>query len=110
VKVTAHVFPRSTFSIFQYLGRLVAASDGGKIALITPEARGNPPLEDDTLFAVNTGDSGGCFLTVDYDGTYCVPNSALNTKRILGLLVQLLALNTSIRDVGITQQVQLLPQ
>ncbi|THD48259.1 MAG: hypothetical protein E7774_03180 [Bradyrhizobium sp.] len=110
VKVTAHVFPRSTFSIFQYLGRLVAASDSGKIELITAEARGNPPLEDDTLFAVNAGDSGGCFLTVDYDGTYCVPNSALNTKRILGLLVQLLALNTSIRDVGITQQVQLLPQ
>jgi hypothetical protein len=110
VKVTAHVYPRSTFSIFQYLGRLVAASDGGKIALITDEAKGHAPLEDDTLFEVNAGDSGGCFLTVDYDGTYCVPNTALNTKRILGLLVQLLALNTSIRDVGITQQVQLLPQ
>ena len=110
VKVTAHVYPRSTFSIFQYLGRLVAASDSGKIELITDEARGHAPLEDDTLFAVNTGDSGSCFLTVDYGGTYCVPDSALNTKRILGLLVQLLALNTSIRDVGITQQVQVLPQ
>ena len=42
--------------------------------------------------------------------TTACPQSALNTKRILGLLVQLLALNTSIRDVGITQQVQLLPQ
>jgi hypothetical protein len=110
VKVTAHVFPRSTFSIFQYLGRLVAASDSGKIALITDEAKGHAPLEDDTLFEVNSGDSGSCFLTVDYGGTYCVPDSALNTKRILGLLVQLLALNTSIRDVGITQQVQVLPQ
>jgi hypothetical protein len=110
VKVTAHVYPRSTFSIFQYLGRLVAASDGGKIALITDDAKGHAPLEDDTLFDVTTGDSGSCFLTVDYGGTYCVPNSALNTKRILGLLVQLLALNTSIRDVGITQQVQVLPQ
>ena len=39
--MTAHVFPRSTFSIFQYLGRLVAASDAGKIALITPQARGH---------------------------------------------------------------------
>ena len=53
----------------------------------------------------------GCFLTVDYGGKgYCVPDSALNTKRILGLLAQLLALSTTVQDVGITQQVQLLPQ
>ena len=112
--VTAHVFPRSTFSIFQYLGRLVAAGDEGQIKLITDQAKGHAPLEDDTLFAVTTAAAplgGDCFLTVDYGGAnYCVPASALNTKRILGLLVQLLALNTSIRDVGITQQVQLLPQ
>ena len=31
--VTAHVFPRSTFSIFQYLGRIVAAGDEGQIKL-----------------------------------------------------------------------------
>jgi len=113
-QVTAHVFPRSTFSIFQYLGRLVAAGDEGQIQLITDQAKGHAPLEDDTLFAVTTGAApagGDCFLTVDYGGAnYCVPATALNTKRILGLLVQLLALNTSIRDVGITQQVQLLPQ
>ncbi len=112
--VTAHVFPRSTFSIFQYLGRLVAAGDEGQIKLITDQAKGHAPLEDDTLFAVTTAAAplgGDCFLTVDYGGAnYCVPAGALNTKRILGLLVQLLALNTSIRDVGITQQVQLLPQ
>ncbi len=114
VKVTTHVFPRSTFSIFQYLGRLVAAGDEGQIKLITDQAKGHAPLEDDTLFAVTTAAAplgGDCFLTVDYGGAnYCVPAGALNTKRILGLLVQLLALNTSIRDVGITQQVQLLPQ
>jgi hypothetical protein len=112
--VTAHVFPRSTFSIFQYLGRLVAAGDEGEIKLITDQAKGHAPLEDDTLFAVTTAAApfgGDCFLTASYGGAnYCVPSSALNTKRILGLLVQLLALNTSIRDVGITQQVQLLPQ
>jgi hypothetical protein len=112
VKVTAHVYPRSTFSIFQYLGRLIAAGDDGQIALLTEQAKGHAPLEDDTLFSVTTGASlgAGCFLTVEHGGTYCVPDSALNTKRILGLLVQLLALNTSIRDVGITQQVQVLPQ
>lgn len=123
--VKLRVFPRSTFSIFQYLGRIVAAGEAGAIKLETPQAVGREPLKDDTLFAVVTGGDGvlgltggdigskggDCFLSVDYGGRgYCVPDSALNTKRILGLLAQLLALNTSVQDIGITQQVQLLPQ
>ena len=108
--VKLHVFPRSTFSIFQYLGRIVAAGEAGQIKLKTEQAIGRAPLQtDDTLFAVHR-DGGDCFLSVDYGRHgYCVPDDALNTKRILGLLAQLLALSTSIRDIGITQQVQLLP-
>ncbi len=106
--VKLQVFSRSTFSIFQYLGRLVAEGEAGQIKLNTDEAVGHEPLKDETLFAINSGGTG-CFLAVDYGRTYCVPDDALNTKRILGLLAQLLALNTSVRDVGITQQVQLLP-
>ncbi len=124
-RVEARVVSRSTFSIFQYLGRLVAEGEAGQIKLQTPQAVGAPPLRDDTLFAVSSGGDGlfglnggdvgvkggDCFLSVAYGGRgYCVPDSALNTKRILGLLAQLLALNTSVQDVGITQQVQLLPQ
>ncbi len=113
--VEARVFPRSTFSIYQYLGRLVAAGDAGAIKLMTPQAKGAPPLEDDTLFTITSGappaNGGDCFLTNSYGGhNYCLPDSALNSKRILGLLAQLMALSTSIQDVGITQQVQLLPQ
>jgi len=107
--VKLRVFPRSTFSIFQYLGRIIAAGDAGIIKLRTPEAIGHGALEDDTLFRVSSG-GGDCFLAVAYGRGYCVPQDAYNTKRILGLLAQLLALNTSIRDVGITPQVQLLPQ
>ncbi len=122
--VKLRVFPRSTFSIFQYLGRIVAAGEAGAVKLQTPQAVGRDPLKDDTLFAVasgadglfgiNGGDigskGGDCFLSVAYGGRgYCVPDGALNTKRILGLLAQLLALNTSVQDIGITQQVQLLP-
>ena len=59
--VKAHVFARSTFSIFQYLGRIVAAGEAGKIKLMTPQAIGHAPLKDDTLFAVNTGGGGDCF-------------------------------------------------
>jgi hypothetical protein len=113
VPTVLKVYPRSTFSIFQYLGRLVAEGDAGRIQLTTDEARGKPPLFDDTLFSVvPAGAGGGCFLLVDYAGrSYCVPEEgALNTKRILGLLAQLLALNTSVRDITNIPQVQVLPQ
>jgi hypothetical protein len=109
----AKVYPRSTFSIFEYLGRLVAEGDAGRIQLITEEAMGKPPLFDDIFFYVTPGTvGGGCFLFVDYAGrSYCVPeDGALNTKRILGLLAQLLALNTSVRDITSIPQVQVLPQ
>jgi len=111
VPVKVNVFPRSTFAIFQYLGRIVAGGEEHAVKLKTPEAIGQPPLVDDDLFLVTQGGLGGaCFLSVDYGGrTYCVPqDGALNTKRILGLLAQLIALNTSIRDIAITPQVQLL--
>jgi len=111
VRVKVNVLPRSTFGIFQFLGRIVAGGEEHAIKLKTPDAIGQPPLADDNLFVVDVGKSGeSCFLSVDYAGqTYCVPqDGAYNTKRILGLLTQLIALNTSIRDIAITPQVQLL--
>ena len=122
--VKAHVFPRSTFSIFQYLGRIVAAGEAGKIKLKTPQAVGPAPLgttrsspsqrwrwplrPQRRRLGVKAA-TASCRSTMAAAATAC-PTSALNTKRILGLLAQLLALNTSVQDVGITQQVQLLPQ
>jgi hypothetical protein len=108
--VKMQVFPRSTFAIFQYLGRIVAAGEAGDIKLRTEEAIGHGPLQDDRLFALNGGGvAAGCFVSVDYGGAgYCVPNDAINTKRILGLLAQLLALNTSVRDISLTPEVRLL--
>jgi hypothetical protein len=110
VLVKLNVFPRSTFSIFEYLGRMVAAGDEHVIKLATPDGIGNGPLADDDLFVVEHGKPGeGCFVSTMYAGQfYCVPDSAYNTKRILGLLVQLIALNTSIRDIGNTPTVQLI--
>ncbi len=104
--VTLRVFPRSTYSIFQYLGRIVAAGEAGRIELKTEQAIGRAPLRDETLFAVDGGED--CFLSVVYGRSYCVAEDALNAKRILGLLAQLLALNTSVRDIAITPEVQVL--
>lgn len=102
VKLT--VQPRSAFAIFQFLGRIVAAGEAGRIQLHSEEAIDRGPLRDENLFVVNGDGDGGCYLAIEHDGdTYCVPkNGAANTKRILGLLAQLIALNTSIADIPIT--------
>lgn len=112
-RVKLQVLPRSTFAIFQFLGHVVAAELAAQqagVKLQSPDAIGLPPLADDELFAINDSTGGGCFLSVNYGGrNYCVPeDGARNTKRILGLLAQLIALNTSLRAIPITQEVQLL--
>jgi len=108
-EVKLQVFPRSTFAIFQYLGRIVAAGDAGVITLRTADAIGAGALQDDKLFVLSRSGPASCFVSVDYGGGgYCVPDDAINTKRILGLLAQLLALNTSVRDISLTPEVRLL--
>ncbi len=110
-KVSLIVQPRSTFAIFQFLGRLVAEERGGEpIELRSAEAIGERPFEDHYLFVLTGGSPGDCFLDVSYDGqNYCVPDNAFNTKRILSLLAQLLALNTSVNEIPTTPQVQVVP-
>ena len=100
-RVKLQVLPRSAFAIFQYLGRIVAAGDAGRIRLSSPEAIDQPPLSDEFLFTLDQGASSDCFLSTTYEGqNYCVPrDGATNTKRILGLLTQLIALNTAVEDV-----------
>ncbi len=106
--VKLQILPRSAFAIFQYLGRIVAAGEQGRIRLSSREAIDYGPLHDDFLFYVTDGSSGPCYLSVNYEGiNYCVPaEGATNTKRILGLLVQLIALNTAIEDVPVTPTVR----
>lgn len=109
--VKAQVYPRSTFAIFQYLGKIIAAGDEAKIKLVSPEAISRGSLRDENLFTVERGaNAGGCFLWVNYaGGSYCIPQEgAANTKRVLGLLAQLLALSTSVRDIGFTPSVRVL--
>jgi proline racemase len=111
-RVRAQVLPRSTFAIFQYLGHIVAAERSGRITLQSADATGRGPLFDDQLFdiAIDANAVGDCFLDVAYGGhNYCVPeHGARNTKRILGLLAQLIALSTSLSGIPVTQQVQLI--
>jgi hypothetical protein len=108
VKLT--VLPRSPFAIFQFLGRLLAAGEQGRVKLLSDEAVDNGPMHDEYLFTVETGPTTGCFLSVIYESqNYCVPQEgSANTKRILSLLTQLIALNTSIEDVPLTPTVRVI--
>ena len=110
-RVTLQILPRSAFAIFEYLGRIVAAGDSGRIPLVSQEAIDAPPLRDPYLFTVVSGDAAGCFVATVYEGqSYCVPrDGAANTKRILGLLTQILALNTAIEDVPVAPTVRVIP-
>ncbi len=110
-RVEIEVIPRSAFAIFQFLGRIVAAGEAGRIELVSPEARDRPPLTDPYLFTVERGAGEGCFIATAYEGeTYCVPREgAANTKRVLGLLTQIIALNTAIADVPVAPTVRVVP-
>ena len=69
--VKLHVFPRSTFSIFQYLGRIVAAGEAGRIKLKTEQAIGRAPLQDDTLFAVDSAATTASCRSITATATAC---------------------------------------
>ena len=101
--VRYRIVTRSTFGIYQFLGRLLAEG------IDTSFLSGDP--DDPRLLAVNK-DQGtqDCFETVWYvDGIYCVPNNAKNTKQIVQLLAQLLALQTQASDLAITPSVRVTP-
>jgi hypothetical protein len=56
----------------------------------------------------NYDSSVRCFShTYFYDGDYCVPEDATNTKRIFGLLAQLIAIQTAAADLSITPLVRI---
>jgi len=109
-RVALHIMPRSAFAIFKFLGRIVAGGEGARIKLSSIEAIDQPPFNDDQLFVVEEGTVVGCFVSEFFEGKfYCVPQEgAVNTKRILGLLTQLIALNTSISQIPVAPTVQVL--
>ena len=111
------LLPRSAYGIYQFLGKLLAQSRGGpefdasqipdfvRPDEVTPEL--STVQEDKRLLNVVTGPANRCFAQTRFlDADYCVPEQgSANTKRIFGLLAQLLALQTSAADLAITPTV-----
>ena len=111
------IVPRSAYGIYQFLGKLLRQSRGGpvldqsQIPEYLREDEVRPELstirEDKQLLNVVINQSSPCFAETHFiDGNYCVPEEgSANTKRVFGLLAQLLALQTSASDLAITPTV-----
>jgi hypothetical protein len=129
--LTFKVVTRSTYSIYQFLGKLLKQAREGSEPRPRPEAEGEgtegrlesrpnlprpnemvPTLstvrEDSSLLNITTDASDDCFVATRFiDGIYCVPErGAANTKRIFALLSQLIALKTAAGDLAITPAVR----
>lgn len=104
---TVEIGTRSTFSMYNFLGRLLNNQDSPANDMI------GPPLDENYnshLLTVVKGQPVGCFVSALIDGVYCVPNNgAHNTKSTFSILAQLLALKTTTNDLQLLPTIRLLP-
>jgi hypothetical protein len=108
------IVPRSAYGVFEFLGTIMKMQrehlTPSQYAYIPPNRPyvAEPPVletvhEDPNLITVLQNLGGQCFVhTWFQDGDYCVPEEAATTKRIVSLLAQLIAIQTSANDLSIT--------
>ena len=96
---------RSTYGIYQYLGRILAERAMSQVRL---DGTGR---EDAQVLTIVEGGTTACFTEVEDAGRrYCVPaEGAENTKRIISLLAQLIALKTPQSELPFTPTVRVTP-
>jgi hypothetical protein len=128
--LTFKIVTRSTYSIYQFLGKLLKQArdlneqgDGPEANPEADDRESHPNIprpdevvptlstvhEDSNLLNIVTQSSGACFVETHFmDGDYCVPEQgSANTKRIFALLSQLIALKTTAGDLAITPAVRI---
>jgi hypothetical protein len=121
------IVPRSAYGVFEFLGTLMKMR---RLQMQVPGGRYYPPNhpyvpdnrpyvleppelwtvhEDPELLQVLYNLGGDCFVHTWFrDGGYCVPEEAATTKRIFGLLAQLIAIQTAAGDLSITPIVRVI--
>jgi len=107
--VSVTLQPRSTYGVFRYLGRLLNPELGDRVLLRGDRAGGISFAEDRRLFPVQHGAPPGiCLTRISYnDRDICVPaTGAEQGPMVLQLLAQLIALNTSVRDLPLVPAVR----
>ena len=119
------IIPRSAYGVFNFLGTLMKLQQEGYEPLPYPPvdprhypaarkwAGEMPPLlatqDNRPLIEVVQNYDGKCFVHTWFeDGDYCVPDTATTTKRIFGLLSQLIAIQTAAADLSITPVVRVI--
>ncbi len=114
------IVPRSAYGVFEFLGTIMKIEREhiapAPYAFIPPDrlyAAESPVLEtvheDERLMTVVRNLGGECFVHTWFeDGDYCVPDQATTTKRVFGLLAQLIAIQTAATDLSITPVVRVL--
>jgi hypothetical protein len=119
-KISFTITPRSAYGVFVFLGTLMRMQrehlEPTRYAFIPPNRpyAAEPPVletvhEDPALITVMQNLGGQCFVHTWFeDGDYCVPEQAATTKRIFGLLAQLIAIQTAAADLSITPVVRVI--
>jgi hypothetical protein len=117
---TFRIVPRSAYGVFEFLGQLMKMQRekiGPAPDAYIPPGRDDvtePPIlatvhDDKYLITVLQNIGGNCFVHTWFnDGDYCVPEQAATTKRIFGLLAQLIAIQTAATDLSITPTVRII--
>jgi hypothetical protein len=105
---TVEIGTRSTFAIYNFLGRLMNYQDDPINRLVSPPN----DVGDRYVLTVYKKPPAGCFVWTTLDlGVYCVPvDGAENTKRTFSILSQLLALKTTTGDLQLQPIFRLQPQ
>lgn len=114
------IIPRSAYGVFEFLGRLIRVQRDNPVPIgYIPPSR-EDEVKHPQLLSVTRGDDteivkvlfaseGLCFVhTWFYDGDYCVPEDAKNTKRVFGMLAQLIAIQTAASDLSMTPIVRVI--
>ena len=99
---------RSTFAIYQFLGRILAERAFDRVLMTGLE----PDTADQRqILSINVDHATDCAVSTTLRGiTYCVPERGSEiTKLIFNLLTQLIALKTQSKDLGITPTVRVSP-
>ena len=119
-QISFTITPRSAYGVFVFLGTLMKMQrehlEPSRYAFIPPNRSyaAEPPVletvhEDPALITVMQNLGGQCFVHTWFeDGDYCVPEQAVTTKRIFGLLAQLIAIQTAAADLSITPVVRVI--
>jgi len=108
--ITFQIVLRSPYGIYQFLGKLLRQEMSGEPIQPPPGHTEDEVLpllativDDERIVHITRGAGPDCFVWTHYrNGDYCVPHQAANTKRIIGLLAALTALQTSTTDLAIT--------